>query len=154
MAGKQVRVNRLLKRYAPEEFKETWQVNVENGSVIFGSAFNNWAVSTKYTPKSSVGFKEVYQYLSSGDQKTLAKKSALHKVLLDAVVHHLPSPKVAQVYRIPQIWKGDINSNVGKAMTTCDSDGPVMMMITKIIVDEHAGEVAFIVIPLACSCSS
>jgi len=63
-------------------------------------------------------------------------------VLLDAVVHHLPSPKVAQVYRIPQIWKGDINSNVGKAMTTCDSNGPVMMMITKIIVDEHAGEVA------------
>lgn len=135
-------VNRLLKRYAPEEFKETWQVNVENGSVIFGSAFNNWAVSTKYTPKSSVGFKEVYQYLSSGDQKTLAKKSPLHKVLLDAVVHHLPSPKVAQVYRIPQIWKGDITSDVGKAMTTCDSDGPVMMMITKIIVDEHAGEVA------------
>ena len=27
-------------------------------------------------------------------------------------------------------------------MTTCDSDGPGMMMITKIIVDEHAGEVA------------
>jgi len=27
-------VNRLLKRYAPEEFKEAWQVNVENGSVI------------------------------------------------------------------------------------------------------------------------
>ncbi|MFG1446504.1 MAG: GTP-binding protein, partial [Thermoplasmatales archaeon] len=135
-------VNRLLKRYAPDEFKDAWQVNVENGSVIFGSAFNNWAVSTKYTPKSSVGFKEVYQYLASGDQKTLAKKSPLHKVLLDAVVHHLPSPKVAQVYRIPQIWKGDINSEVGKAMTTCDSNGPVMMMVTKIIVDEHAGEVA------------
>ena len=135
-------VNRLLKRYAPEEFKETWQVNVENGSVIFGSAFNNWALSTKYTPKSSIGFKEVYQHLMAGDQKTLAKKTPLHKVLLDAVVHHLPPPKVAQVYRIPQIWKGDITSDVGKAMTTCDSNGPVMMMVTKIIVDEHAGEVA------------
>lgn len=135
-------VNRLLKRYAPEEFRETWQVNVENGSVVFGSAFNNWAVSTKYTPKSSIGFKEVYQHLQAGDQKTLAKKTPLHKVLLDAVVHHLPSPKEAQVYRVPQIWKGEESSEVGKAMTSCDSNGPVMMMVTKIIVDEHAGEVA------------
>lgn len=135
-------VNRLLKRYAPEELKEEWQVSVEDGSVIFGSAYNKWALSTKYTPRSSIGFKEVYQYLQDGDQKTLSKKSPLHKVLLDAVVHHLPSPKVAQVYRVPQIWKGDASSETGKAMVECDSDGPVMMMVTKIIVDEHAGEVA------------
>jgi elongation factor 2 len=134
-------VNRLLRRYAPPEFRDSWQVSVENGSVIFGSAFNKWALSTLYTPTSSIGFKEVYQYLQAGDQKTLAKKTPLHKVLLDSVVHHLPSPKVAQVYRIPQIWKGDINSDVGKAMINCDSNGPVMMMVTKIIVDEHAGEV-------------
>ncbi|MCL4412654.1 MAG: elongation factor EF-2 [Candidatus Thermoplasmatota archaeon] len=135
-------VNKLIKRYAADEFKEKWQVNVENGSVIFGSAFNNWAISTKYSPKSSVGFKEVYNYLQAGDQKTLAKKSPLHKVLLDAVVHHLPSPAVAQKYRVPQIWKGDLNSEVGKAMINCDSNGPIMMMVTKIVVDEHAGEVA------------
>ncbi|MEM0128010.1 MAG: elongation factor EF-2 [Thermoplasmatales archaeon] len=135
-------VNRLLKKYSPEEFKNSWQVNVENGSVVFGSAFNNWAVSTKSSSKSSIGFKEVYQYLQAGDQKTLAKKSPLHKVLLDAVVHHLPSPKEAQVYRVPQIWKGDQGSEVGKAMINCDSGGPIMMMVTKIIVDEHAGEVA------------
>ncbi|MEM3318178.1 MAG: elongation factor EF-2, partial [Thermoplasmatales archaeon] len=135
-------INRLLKKYSPEEFKNLWQVNVENGSVIFGSAFNNWAISSKSTPKTSIGFKEVYQYLQAGDQKTLAKKSPLHKVLLDAVVHHLPSPKEAQVYRVPQIWKGDQNSDVGKAMINCDSNGPIMMMVTKIIVDEHAGEVA------------
>lgn len=135
-------VNKLIKRYAPEEFKESWQVKVETGSVVFGSAFNNWALSTKYTPKSSIGFKEVYQYLQAGDQKTLAKKTPLHKVLLDAVVHHLPSPAEAQKYRVPQIWKGDINSEVGKAMINCDPNGPIMMMVTKIIVDEHAGEVS------------
>jgi len=135
-------VNRLLKKYAPPEFKNAWQVNVENGSVVFGSAFNNWALSTKYSARSQIGFKEVYQYLQAGDQKTLAKKSPLHKVLLDAVVHHLPSPKEAQPYRVPQIWKGNLESEVGKAMINCSPDGPVMMMVTKIIVDEHAGEVA------------
>lgn len=135
-------VNKLIKRYAPEEFKESWQVKVETGSVVFGSAFNNWALSTKYTPKSSIGFKEVYQYLQAGDQKTLAKKTPLHKVLLDAVVHHLPSPADAQKYRVPQIWKGDITSEAGKAMMNCDPNGPIMMMVTKIIVDEHAGEVS------------
>ncbi len=135
-------VNRLLKRYSPEEFKDKWQVNVEDGSVIFGSAYHKWALSTKYTPKSSIGFKEVYQNLQAGDQKTLSKKTPLHKVLLDAVVHHLPSPSEAQKYRVPQIWKGDESSDVGKAMIECDSNGPIMMMVTKIIVDEHAGEVA------------
>ena len=135
-------VNRLIKRYAPDEFKDSWQVKVENGTVVFGSAFNKWAVSTKYIQKSSIGFKEVYQYLQNGDQKTLSKKSPLHKVLLDAVVHHLPSPLEAQKYRVPQIWKGDLNSDVGKAMLNCDPNGPIMMMVTKIIVDEHAGEIA------------
>ena len=34
-------VNRLLAKYAPAEFRQDWQVNVQDGRVAFGSAYNN-----------------------------------------------------------------------------------------------------------------
>jgi elongation factor 2 len=58
------------------------------------------------------------------------------------VIRHLPSPVEAQKERIKVIWKGDIDSPEGQAMVRCDPKGPVALMITKIIIDPHAGEVA------------
>ncbi|MFP3318115.1 MAG: elongation factor EF-2 [Thermoplasmata archaeon] len=135
-------VNRLIKLYAPQEFKEAWQVKVESGTVAFGSAFNKWALSLSSMKKNGITFKDVYEYLKNGDQKTLSKRSPLHQVVLDMVVHHIPNPSEAQKYRIPQIWKGDLNSDVGKSLLNADPKGPTVIMITKIIVDQHAGEVA------------
>ncbi len=135
-------VNRLIKLYAPPEFKELWTVKVEKGTVAFGSAFNKWALSVSSMQKYGITFKDVYEHLQKGDQATLAKKSPLHKVVLDMIVHHIPNPSEAQKYRIPQIWKGDLNSDVGKAMLNADPKGPTVLMVTKIIVDQHAGEIA------------
>lgn len=58
------------------------------------------------------------------------------------VIKHLPSPPEAQKYRIPHLWKGDLNSEAGKAMLNCDPNGPLAGVITKIIVDKHAGAVS------------
>jgi elongation factor 2 len=136
------RFNELLNRVVPEEFKGKWDVRVENGTVAFGSAFHNWAVSVPYMKKTNLGFKDVYNYCRNNDQKTLAKKSPIHEVVLDMVIDHLPSPKIAQKYRIPHIWRGDLETPLGKAMVECKEDGPLSLMITKIILDPHAGEVA------------
>jgi elongation factor 2 len=55
----------------------------------------------------------------------------------------MPNPYDAQKVRIPRIWKGgDEESAVRDGMMTCDAKGPVAYMITKIIMDPHAGEVA------------
>ena len=48
----------------------------------------------------------------------------------------------AQPYRIPNIWNGDLDTTIGKAMVNCDPDAELAMMITKIWMDPHAGEVA------------
>src|SRR5438445_775686 len=74
--------------------------------------------------------------------KELAKTAPLHSVVLNMVIRHLPNPLEAQKVRIPIIWKGDLESPVGKAMMTVDENGPVGYMVTKIIVDPQAGEVA------------
>src|SRR2546430_11857853 len=58
------------------------------------------------------------------------------------VIRHLPNPLEAQRTRIPVIWKGDVDSSVAKAMIRVDENGPIAFMVTKIIVDPQAGEVA------------
>jgi len=91
---------------------------------------------------TGIGFKQVYEYIKNDNTKELSKKTPLHEVVLDMVVRHLPSPIEAQKKRIATIWKGDLNSQIGQAMVKCDPKGPVALMITKIIADPHAGEVA------------
>jgi elongation factor 2 len=136
------RFNELLDRVVPDEFKGKWNVKVDNGTVAFGSAFHNWAVSVPRMKKTNLGFKDVYNYCKDNDQKTLAKRSPIHEVVLDMVIGHLPSPNVAQKYRIPHIWRGDLTTTLGKSMVECNENGPLALMVTKIILDPHAGEVA------------
>ena len=58
------------------------------------------------------------------------------------VIQHHPAPHVAQKYRIPKIWKGDLDSEIGQALINCDENGPAVMMIVNINIDPHAGSVA------------
>lgn len=134
--------NDLVKKYCPEEFKDTWQIRVDDGSVVFGSAYYHWAISTPAMKKKNITFGDIYEYCSKYEHKELAKKSPIHEAVLDMVITHLPNPITAQEYRIPTIWKGDLDSEVGKSMVNCDEEGPLSIMITKIIIDPHAGEVA------------
>ncbi len=134
-------VNKLIKSMRPDKYRD-WMLKVEDGSVAFGSALYKWAISVPAQKETGIGFKEVYQYINEGNQKELAKKTPLHTVVLDMVIRHLPSPIEAQKERIAVIWKGDMNSEIGKAMAACDPKGPIALMITKIVVEPQAGEIA------------
>jgi elongation factor 2 len=134
--------NQLLDNIIPEELKGKWNVKVEEGTVAFGSAYYNWAISASYMKKTGLSFKDIYEYCHKDDQKALAKKSPIHEVILDMVIDHLPSPQEAQKYRIPHIWRGDQGSTLGKSMIECKENGPLALMVTKIILDPHAGEIA------------
>ena len=136
------KVNKLIHTFAPEEVRKEWQVSVQNGTVAFGSAYYNWGMSVPYMKKTGLNFKDIYEHCAKDEQKALSKKAPVHKVILDMAVDKLPSPLEAQRYRIPNIWQGDLESVEGKAMMECDADGPLSMMITKIWMDQHAGEVA------------
>src|SRR3990167_4471011 len=135
-------VNRFIKEIAPKGYGEKWQVNVQDGSVCFGSAYHKWALSVPYMQKNNVSFKDVFSAYEKDDYNEMAKKAPLHKVVLNAVVKHHPNPKEAQLYRIPKIWHGELDSEEGKSLTSCDPNGPVAFIVTKIVIDKHAGEVA------------
>lgn len=137
-------VNRLIEKIAPEEYKEKWKVNVQEGGVAFGSAFHKWALSFPFMQKNKITFKDVIDAYSGDTEKykELCLKAPLHKVILDQAIKHLPNPIQAQEYRIPKIWLGDLESETGKALMGCDPNGPVGFVVTKIVVDPHAGEIA------------
>jgi len=135
-------VNKLIKNMNPERYKEGWRVDAANGSVSFGSALYNWAISVPTMQKTKISFKDVYDFCTNGDMKTLAQKCPLHEVLNDMVISHLPNPLVAQKERVKAIWHGDKESAIGKSMNSADPTGDLAFMVTDISMDPHAGEVA------------
>jgi len=134
--------NKLIDSMAPKEFKKDWQARVEDGSVAFGSAYHNWAINISVMQKTGITFTDIYDYCKSDNQKELAEKVPLHQVLLGMVVEHLPSPDVAQRYRVPNIWSGDIESEEGQGMINTRADSPLAVMVTNVSIDKHAGEIA------------
>jgi len=135
-------VNLLIQKYAEKEFAAQWVVSVDGGQIAFGSALKNWAVSVPYMKETGISFKDVIEMTEGGREKELAKKAPLHKVLLDMVIKHLPSPVEAQKYRIPRIWPGDMNSEAGRSMAEVNKNGALAAVVTKISPDPHAGYVA------------
>ncbi len=137
-------VNRLIVQIAEKDFKDKFQVSVNDGSVAFGSAFHNWALSVPYMKKNKISFKDIIEaYNAGGDAyKSLAKKANLNDVVLEMVINHHPNPKEAQKYRIPKIWHGELESKVGKDLLECNKDGEPVFVCTKIVIDKHAGEIA------------
>jgi len=135
-------VNQLIESIAPEGYKEKWKVGVGEGSVAFGSAYHNWALSFPYMKEKGLTFKDVIDAYENDNHKELAKKAPLHEVVLNMTVKHHPNPVDAQKYRIPKIWHGDLDSDIGKDLINCDPKGEIAFVPVKIVVDKHAGEVA------------
>ena len=135
-------VNKLIKNMNPDKFKAGWKVDASEGTVGFGSALYNWAISVPMMKKTGVSFKEVYECCKVEDMKSLAEKCPLHEAVLDMVIRFLPNPLDAQKVRVPVIWHGDVNSEVGKSMANANAAGDLAFMVTDISVDPHAGEVA------------
>jgi elongation factor 2 len=133
--------NQLIDIYAEPEVKEKWKVSIQGNSVAFGSAKDRWGFNFRMAQKKGVSFKDVYDAYTSSDPnaiKVLSERSPLHDAVLGMVVEHHPPPHVAQKYRIPKIWPGDLNSDIGKALIACDEKGLALMMVTTINVDPQA----------------
>ena len=143
-----VRINSLIEKYAPPEHKKDWQVKVEDGRVAFGSALHKWGLNLPHMKAKGITFQEIIDAYTGEPEEiakkvdALSKKAPLYEPILDMFCEHLPNPLDAQPYRQTQIWPGDVNSPVGKAMAKVDPNGPLLMCITTIEVDPHSGVIA------------
>ncbi|MDC4212980.1 MAG: elongation factor EF-2, partial [Candidatus Nitrosopumilus limneticus] len=134
--------NQLIDTYAEPEYKEKWKVSIQNASVTFGSAKDRWAINTDLMKERGITFKDVIDAYTSEKLPELVEKAPLADAVLGMVVKHHPPPQDAVKYRIPQIWKGDLNSDVGKALLAGEDDGPTIMMVVNMVIDPAAGPIA------------
>jgi len=134
--------NKLIDRYADHPFNKKWKVSPMSGNVAFGSALHKWGFNLNILEKSDLTFKDIRERYN---KDTYTKESyadlafyfPIHKAILEMVVDHLPNPIEAQKYRIGKIWDGDLNSDLGKAMISCDPDGPLIICLSKVQADKH-----------------
>lgn len=133
--------NKIIQMKQPEGVD--WRVNVNEGSVAFGSAYHKWAINVPYMNETKITFKDIIDCCMQDRQKELFERAPAHRIILDMAVKHLPNPFIAQKMRIPEIWKGDLESEIGKSMLGCNPDGKLAIMITNIqTFDKREGEVA------------
>jgi elongation factor 2 len=137
------KVNTLIEKYAPAEHKKDWLVSVEDGRVAFGAALYKWGTNYPHMQAHQLTFKDIIDaHKEGGNIEELSKRSPLHETVLDMFIQHLPNPLEAQAYRAPVIWPGDLQSDIGKSLSTVDAKGPLLMCISTIEVDPHSGVIA------------
>ena len=135
--------NKLLEDIAEPEYKEKWKVSIMDGSVAFGSARENWALSFAYMKKKNISFKDILKIYEMEEEARKAwvwENAPLHEVILDMVTKHLPNPIEAQAYRIKKIWRGDFESEFGKDLLSCNPNGKPAFVITRIVIDPKSGK--------------
>jgi elongation factor 2 len=143
-----LRVNGLIERYAPADHKKDWQVAVEDGRVAFGSALHKWGLNVNHMKAKKITFKDIIDAYSGAPEEIgrkvdeLSKRAPLPEPILDMFCEHIPNPFIAQPYRQPKIWPGDVASTTGVGMATVDPKAPLLMCISTIEVDPHSGTVA------------
>ena len=137
-------VNDLIRGMTEEmdDIDDDWTVSVEGGTVGFGSALYKWGVSFPSMQRTGMDFADIMELERDDKRQELHERTPLSDVVLDMVCEHFPNPIDAQPRRIPRIWRGDADSELADTMRLVDEDGEVVLMVTDIGVDPHAGEIA------------
>ena len=125
--------NELIKKVRPEGSK--WTVDFAKNSVTVGSAKHGWGFTYEILIEKGLKPQDVFAKYNEGDIPWLRDNLPLDEPMLRMVVDDLPDPVSAAKYRIPHIWGGDLNSELGQALQKSDPNGPLYGMITKIFLD-------------------
>merc|ERR1740115_243013 len=59
--------------------------------------------------------------------------------LLSMIVTKLPSPVIAQKYRVENLYEGPMDDTAANAMRKCDPQGPLMMYVSKMVPTSDKG---------------
>jgi len=84
-----------------------------------------------------------------GDEKNLTGKPLMKRTmqvwinaadtLLSMIVTKLPSPRVAQKYRVENLYEGPMDDEAATAIRACDASGPLMMYVSKMVPTSDKG---------------
>lgn len=61
------------------------------------------------------------------------------EAILEMIVIHLPSPLIAQKYRVENLYEGPMDDEAATAISQCNPDGPLMMYVSKMVPTSDKG---------------
>ncbi|MCH8908124.1 MAG: GTP-binding protein [Candidatus Heimdallarchaeota archaeon] len=131
-------VNIMVKKLAPKGLAKAWKISFKNNSIAVGSAKDGWAFTVEILVQKGLKPSEVFQKYKDDNKSWLRENLPLDDALLRMVIQHIPNPGESQKYKIPLIWKGDLESEIGQSLLNCDPNGPLLGMITKIFIDPRS----------------
>ncbi|KON29577.1 elongation factor EF-2 [miscellaneous Crenarchaeota group-15 archaeon DG-45] len=131
--------NTIVQTYGGDEIRNRWTINAADGTVAFGSALDRWGFTLPMLQRKGLKFSDIVDYYREGKLERLQEMLPLHEAILEMAVEHIPNPLEAQPFRIPAIWRGDVESDIGRAMMKLEEDGPLVICITNVIIDPQAG---------------
>jgi elongation factor 2 len=134
--------NEIVQIYGTDEVKNEWTINAAKGEVAFGSALDRWGFTLPMLQKNGLTLPDIIKMYADGRLEEIQELMPLHEAILGMAVHKLPNPNEQQGKRIRHIWKGDLDSEMGKSMMTIDPNGPLVICITNIVIDPQAGVVS------------
>ncbi|MHA1288275.1 MAG: GTP-binding protein [Candidatus Thorarchaeota archaeon] len=149
--------NAMLGKYLDDDLLEDWEVSFNKGSLSVGSALDKWGIDIETLKQRTGGseapgdlataFIEILEeieevYYRDEKRKDLMTTYPVARVILDSAVRIIPNPIIAQKYRIPSIWDGDIESKEGRSLIACDSKGPCICLVGDVQPDRHASTVS------------
>merc|ERR1719343_1312131 len=84
-----------------------------------------------------------------GDDRSLVGKPLMKRTmqiwinaadtLLSMIVSKLPSPRVAQKYRVENLYEGPMDDAAANAIRECKADGPLMVFVSKMVPTSDKG---------------
>ena len=69
----------------------------------------------------------------------MSKWMSISDTLLEMMVLHLPSPKVAQKYRVSYLYEGPQDDEVAASIRDCNPKGPLIMYVSKMVPTSELG---------------
>ncbi|MFW9843868.1 MAG: GTP-binding protein [Candidatus Thorarchaeota archaeon] len=150
--------NAMLGKYIDDDILERWEVSFSKGSLSVGSALDKWGIDIDTLKQRTNGsenpsdlanafielLEEIEIIYREEKRKELMNMHPVSRVILDSVVRIIPNPIIAQKYRIPLFWEGDIKSKEGRSLIACDSEGPCICLVGDVQPDRHASTVSAI----------
>ncbi|PSQ51460.1 elongation factor EF-2 [Halobacteriales archaeon SW_8_65_20] len=136
-------VNDLIEGMTEEmDDVDDWTVSIQDGTVGMVSALYKWGISFPSMQRTGMDFGDIMELERADKRQELHERTPLSDVVLDMVCEHFPDPLDAQPRRIERVWRGDAESQLATDMRDVTPDGEVVLMVTDIGIDPHAGEIA------------
>jgi elongation factor 2 len=105
------------------------------GQIFDACMTENWEKIDKYLKIVGVELKSEERQLQQKKllKCVMQKWLPADEALLEMMVQHLPSPAVAQRYRVENLYTGPLDDPTANAIRGCDPKGPLVMYVSKMV---------------------